>query len=63
MVELTPSTRVHFVGIGGVGMSALAELLHIRGCVVKGTDRRASELRIGWKSWVLRSKLGIRQRR
>ena len=44
MVELMPSTRVHFVGIGGVGMSALAELLHIRGCVVKGTDRQASEL-------------------
>ena len=30
--------RIHFVGIGGIGMAALAELLHARGCTVTGPD-------------------------
>ena len=34
--------RVHFVGIGGVRMSALAEMLARRGCAVTGSDREAS---------------------
>ncbi|MBR3956423.1 MAG: hypothetical protein IKJ89_01065, partial [Kiritimatiellae bacterium] len=29
---------VHFIGIGGVGMAALAVLLKIRGCAVSGCD-------------------------
>ena len=32
--------RAHFVGIGGVGMSGLAELLHDLGCGVSGSDLR-----------------------
>jgi len=32
--------RAHFVGIGGSGMSGLAELLHARGVVVTGSDLR-----------------------
>lgn len=35
-------TRVHFVGVGGVRMSALAEMLARRGCTVTGSDREAS---------------------
>jgi UDP-N-acetylmuramate--alanine ligase len=35
--------RIHFVGIGGVGMSAMARLLLARGCIVSGSDREASE--------------------
>ncbi len=34
--------RIHFVGIGGVGMSALAEVLLARGTRVSGSDLRAS---------------------
>jgi len=30
--------RVHFVGIGGAGMSAIAELLHLQGVRVSGSD-------------------------
>ena len=30
--------RVHFVGIGGIGMCGLAELLHNMGVQVKGSD-------------------------
>jgi UDP-N-acetylmuramate--alanine ligase len=35
--------RVHFVGIGGAGMSGLAEILHASGYRVTGSDVRASE--------------------
>ena len=44
MVGFDAGTRVHFVGIGGIGMSALAELLALRGCIVSGSDRQASPL-------------------
>ncbi|MDE3000578.1 MAG: UDP-N-acetylmuramate--L-alanine ligase [Gemmatimonadota bacterium] len=37
-------SRVHFVGIGGVGMSAIAELLFQQDCMVTGSDREASAL-------------------
>lgn len=36
------SRRVHFVGIGGIGMSALAQALLRRGAVVSGSDLRES---------------------
>ena len=35
--------RLHFVGIGGVGMCGLAELLHGEGFVVSGCDLAASD--------------------
>src|SRR4051812_29889503 len=31
-------SKVHFIGIGGVGMSGLAELLHDMGAEVSGSD-------------------------
>jgi len=34
--------RVHFIGIGGVGMSGIAEVLHNLGYAVSGSDRAAS---------------------
>jgi UDP-N-acetylmuramate--alanine ligase len=34
--------RVHFVGVGGVGMSGLAEILHVSGYTVSGSDLRES---------------------
>ena len=34
--------RIHFVGIGGAGMSALAEVLIARGCAVSGCDAKDS---------------------
>ena len=36
--------RVHFVGIGGIGMSGIAELLVNLGYEVRGSDARASEI-------------------
>jgi UDP-N-acetylmuramate--alanine ligase len=35
--------RVHLVGIGGVGMSGIALLLHNQGLEVSGSDTRESE--------------------
>lgn len=34
--------NIYMVGIGGIGMSALAQLLHSRGYAVSGSDREAS---------------------
>ena len=31
--------RVHFVGIGGAGMSGIAEVLHNLGYAVSGSDK------------------------
>ena len=36
--------RVHFVGIGGIGMSGIAEVLLNLGYTVSGSDLRESEL-------------------
>src|SRR6187397_1910269 len=36
--------RVHFVGIGGIGMSGIAELLVNLGYAVTGSDLRRSEI-------------------
>ena len=36
--------RVHFVGIGGIGMSGIAELLANLGYAVSGSDMKASEV-------------------
>ena len=36
--------NIYFLGIGGIGMSALARYFHKEGCVVSGYDRTASPL-------------------
>lgn len=36
--------NIHFVGIGGIGMSALARLVLARGLAVSGSDKEASEI-------------------
>ena len=36
--------KVHFVGIGGVGVSAIAEILHNRGFIVSGSDAKSSQI-------------------
>ena len=39
---MTTFRRVHFIGIGGVGMSGIAEVLHNLGYAVQGSDRASS---------------------
>ncbi len=36
--------RVHFIGIGGIGMSGIAEVLHNLGYEVSGSDARTSDV-------------------
>src|ERR1700704_3246648 len=33
---------VHILGIGGIGMSAIAEIMHARGYTVQGSDQKES---------------------
>lgn len=45
MINLEDTKKhVHFVGIGGVGVSAIAEILHARGFSVSGSDAKLSPL-------------------
>ena len=44
MAWLGRTRRVHFVGIGGIGMSGIAELLANLGYEVSGSDARRSEV-------------------
>jgi UDP-N-acetylmuramate--alanine ligase len=41
-ILFAPSQRVHFIGIGGIGMSGVAEILLTMGYSVSGSDLRAS---------------------
>jgi len=41
-MSLEPGATVHIIGVGGAGMSGLALLLHEMGCVVSGSDAKAS---------------------
>ena len=36
--------NVYFIGIGGIGMSAIARFCKFKGCSVSGYDRTPSEL-------------------
>ena len=42
MTEPTLQDRFHLIGIGGAGMSVVAELLRSRGAIVEGSDREDS---------------------
>ena len=43
-VDFTKPVRVHFIGIGGISMSGLAEILLKEGFKVSGSDRASSDL-------------------
>ncbi len=36
--------RIHFIGLGGIGISGMAELLHTLGFQISGSDLQASEI-------------------
>jgi UDP-N-acetylmuramate--alanine ligase len=44
MPLLRPGMRIHLVGIGGIGLSAIARVLHGWGYQVSGSDRQTSAL-------------------
>ncbi len=57
-----PSTAqtVHFVGIGGIGVSAVARVLHQRGFRVQGSDVRESQLTEGLRELGIEIHIGHR---
>ncbi len=48
-IQLNTLNKVHFIGIGGISMSALAEILLARGIHVSGSDAKESDLTIQLK--------------
>ncbi len=44
MKLLRPGVRIHFVGIGGIGLSAVARVLRDRGYQVSGSDLQSSSM-------------------
>ena len=43
-IDFNHPTHVHFIGIGGISMSGLAEILIDRGFTVSGSDQKPSPL-------------------
>ena len=43
-IELAKTEIIHFIGIGGIGMSGIAELLINQGFQVSGSDLKNSEI-------------------
>jgi len=43
LLKQTPRPRIHFIGIGGVHMSAMAKLLFTKGLPITGNDREESD--------------------
>ena len=44
MIDFKKNRHFHFIGIGGIGMSGLAEILLNRGCKVSGSDIKPSDI-------------------
>lgn len=43
-IDFNKPEHIHFIGIGGISMSGLAEILLERGFTVSGSDAHESEL-------------------
>ena len=44
MINLSEYKKVHCIGIGGIGLSAVAEVFMSRGFEVSGSDMRESDI-------------------
>lgn len=47
-MAILPGMRIHFIGIGGIGMSGLAAICAERGCVVSGCDAKLNGSASRW---------------
>ena len=43
-IDFTKPVHIHFIGIGGISMSGLAEILHEEGFTISGSDSKESDL-------------------
>ena len=44
MIDLSKCKNIHCIGIGGIGLSAIAEILLSRGYSVSGSDMKESDI-------------------
>ena len=44
MIDLSKYRKIHCIGIGGIGLSGVAEVLLSRGYEVSGSDMRESDI-------------------
>ena len=44
MIDLSKYRKIHCIGIGGIGLSAIAEILLSRGYSVSGSDMKESDI-------------------
>ena len=44
MINLSAYRNIHCIGIGGIGLSAIAEILLSRGYLVTGSDMKESDI-------------------
>src|SRR5688572_10815236 len=44
MIQLIPGQHIHFIGIGGSGMSAIARLMLLQGYTISGSDMSGNVL-------------------
>ena len=44
MLDISNYKKIHCIGIGGIGLSAVAEILHSKGFEVTGSDMKTSEV-------------------
>lgn len=57
-IDFNKPIHIHFIGIGGISMSALARLLNSRGFFISGSDRHESELTRGLEAEGIRVHIG-----
>ena len=62
MVSFRNFQRIHLVGIGGIGMSGIAEVLLTLGYSVSGSDRKPSPITERLQNWARRFMKGIERR-
>ena len=43
MLNISKTKKIHFIGIGGIGMSGMAELLASSGYIITGSDLKAND--------------------
>lgn len=44
MINIKNKKKIHFIGIGGIGMSAIAEIMKYRGLCISGSDMNRSDM-------------------
>ena len=50
MLQLIPGQRIHFIGIAGAGLSAIARVLLDQGFMITGSDLNSTDLTDGTRS-------------